>query len=258
MSSNNSMDRRTMLNTLAAASVGAALSNSFVGRVLGQGPTVVLVHAAWADGSNWQKVVPPLERHGLSVISAQIALMTLGDDIATVQRVLERTTGPVVLVGHAYSGAVVGSIRDTRVKSQVYIAALAPAEGETVADVFYKDPKPPLSPTLAPDAHGFIWQPEDGIQNALAQNATADEKRVMAAVQRPLNVACIKEKVPATAWPATPTWYLVAEEDRMINPKTEQFMAARMGAKVRSARVDHSPQVTAPHLVVDLIVEASA
>jgi pimeloyl-ACP methyl ester carboxylesterase len=251
---NETIDRRTAIGTLAAASLGVMLGR--LGRVI-SGPSVVLVHGAWADGSNWQSVVQPLERRGLAVICAQIALTTLSDDIATLQRTIERTTGPVVLVGHAYSGAVVGSIHDDRVKSVVYIAALAPAEGETVADVFYKDPKPPLSPTLAPDAHGYIWQPDDGIENALAQNASADQKRIMAATQRPIGVSCIKEKAPTPSWPTKPSWYLIAEEDRMINPKTEQFMAARMNARVRSLRVDHSPQVTAPHHVVDMIVEAA-
>lgn len=254
------MDRRTAISTLAAASLGAVADNSFVGRLFAQAtkPTVVLVHGAWADGSNWESIIQPLARHGLTAICPQIALNSLSDDIATVQRTLERIAGPVVLVGHAYSGAVVSAIRDDRVQSIVYIAALAPAEGETVADVFYKDPKPPLSPKLAPDAHGYIWQPEDGIQNALSQNATPDQKRVMAAIQRPIHVQAIKEKSPPTAWPAKPTWYLVAQDDRMINPQTEAFMAARMGAKVRTLRVDHSPQVTAPNHVVDIIVEAAS
>jgi pimeloyl-ACP methyl ester carboxylesterase len=251
---NETIDRRTAIGTLAAASLGVMLGR--LDRVI-SGPSVVLVHGAWADGSNWQSIVQPLERRGLAVMCAQIALTTLRDDIATLQRTIERTTGPVVLVGHAYSGAVVGSIHDDRVKSVVYIAALAPAEGETVADVFYKDPKPRLSPTLAPDAHGYIWQPDDGIENALAQNASADQKRIMAATQRPIGLPCIQEKAPTPSWPTKPSWYLIAEEDRMINPQTEQFMAARMNARVRSLRVDHSPQVTAPHHVVDMIVEAA-
>jgi pimeloyl-ACP methyl ester carboxylesterase len=261
---NDTIDRRTALGALAAASLGVlidrrvpALARTGALGPLPSGVAVVFVHGAWADGSNWQSCVLPLERQGLTVMSAQLAMATLSDDIATVQRTLERTSGPVVLVGHAYSGAVVGSIHDDRVKSVVYIAALAPAEGETVADVFYKDPKPPLSPTLAPDAHGYIWQPDGGIENALSQNASADQKRIMATTQRPIGVQCIKEKAPAPSWPAKPSWYLIAEEDRMINPKTEQFMAARMNAKVRSVRVDHSPQVSAPHYVVDMIVEAA-
>jgi pimeloyl-ACP methyl ester carboxylesterase len=250
------MDRRAAIGALATASLGVLFDRSLFDRAP-SGSNVILVHGAWADGSNWESVILPLSRHGFNVVSAQLALNSLSDDIATLQRTVERTTGPIILVGHAYSGAVIGSIHDDRVKSLVFIAALAPAEGETVAQVFYKDPKAPQSPKLAPDAHGFIWMPDDGIQNALAQNASADQKRLMAATQRPIGVKCIQEAAPAPAWPTKPTWYLVAEDDRMINPKTEHFMAERMGAKVRSLRVDHSPQVTAPKAVVDLIVEAA-
>jgi hypothetical protein len=76
-------------------------------------------------------------------------------------------------------------------------------------------------------------------------------------VQRPISVQCIQEKAPAPGWKAKPSWYLLAEEDRMINPKTQQFMASRMGAKVRSSRIDHSPMYTATDLVVDVIREAA-
>jgi pimeloyl-ACP methyl ester carboxylesterase len=220
--------------------------------------TAVLVHGAWADASNWERVIVPLECRGIRVVCAQIPLTSLSDDIAALKRWMERTTGPIVLVGHAYGGAIISAIHDDRVKSLVYIAALTPAEGETVAEVFYKDPKVRESPNLAPDAHGFIWLPDGAVQNALAHNASADEARIMTAVQHPISVQCIQEKGPAPAWPAKPSWFLVAEEDRMINPTTQQFEAARMNATVRSLRVDHSPQVTAPHAVVDLLVEASA
>src|SRR5277367_6856020 len=117
--------------------------------------TVILVHAAWADGSSWSNVILPLQQRGLHVICAPLPMTTLSDDAAALSRVLERTSGPVVLVGHAYSGAVIAAVREERVKSLVYIAALAPDKGETVAQVFYRDPKPPESPKLAPDAHGL-------------------------------------------------------------------------------------------------------
>jgi pimeloyl-ACP methyl ester carboxylesterase len=218
---------------------------------------IVLVHGAWADGSCWTDVVLPLERQGFEVICAPIPLTSLTDDAAALTRVLERTSGPVVLVGHAYGGAVIGAIRDERVKSFVYVAALAPDEGETVAEVFYRDEAHPDAPELAPDMHGFIWMPEDGFSRAVAHKASTEQTKVMAAVQRPISVQCIQDKAPAPGWKTKPSWFLVAEEDRMINPKTQQFMARRMGAKIHSSRVDHSPMYTATDLVVNVILEAA-
>jgi len=218
---------------------------------------IVLVHGAWADGSCWKDVVLPLERTGFEVICAPIPLTSLTDDVAALTRVLERTSGPVVLVGHAYGGAVIGAIRDERVKSFVYVAALAPDEGETVAQVFYRDEPHAEAPKLTPDKHGLIWMPADGFSRAVAHKASKDDTRIMAAVQRPISVQCIQEKAPARGWKTEPSWFLIAEEDRMINPKTQQFMARRMGAKIHSSRVDHSPMYTATDLVVNVILEAA-
>jgi pimeloyl-ACP methyl ester carboxylesterase len=222
-----------------------------------QDSTVVLVHGAWADGSCWRNVILPLQRQGLEVICAPIPLTSLSDDIAVLNRVLERTNGPVVLVAHAYGGAVIAGPREDRVKSLVYIAALAPDEGETVAQVFYRDERHPEAPNLTPDKHGYIWMPEEGFGRAVADKASTDQTAIMAAVQRPLSIQCIQEKAPAPGWKAKPSWFLLAEEDRMINPKTQQFMAQRMGAKIRASRVDHSPMYTATDLVVDVILEAA-
>ncbi len=222
-----------------------------------QNSTVVLVHGAWADGSCWKDVVLPLERRGLKVICAPIPLTSLSEDISALTRALERTSGPIVLAGHAYGGAVIGAIRDERVKSFVYIAALAPDEGETVAQVFYREQPHPEAPKLAPDKHGFIWMPEEGFARAVAQKTSTDQTKIMAAVQRPICVQCIQEAAPAPGWKAKPSWFLLAEEDRMISPKTQQFMARRMGAKIRTSRVDHSPMYTATDLVVDVILEAA-
>jgi pimeloyl-ACP methyl ester carboxylesterase len=222
-----------------------------------QNSTIILVHGAWADGSCWKDVILPLERKGLNVTCAPIPLTSLTDDVSALARAFERTNGPVVLVGHAYGGAVIGAICDERVKSYVYVAALAPDEGETVAQVFYRDKSHPEQPKLVPDKYGFIWMPDDGFVRAVAHNASSDQTRILTAVQRPISVQCIQEKAPAPGWKAKPSWYLLAEEDRMINPKTQQFMASRMGAKVRSSRIDHSPMYTATDLVVDVIREAA-
>ena len=216
-----------------------------------------MVHGAWADGSCWSNVVLPLERRGLHVVCAPIPLTSLTDDTAALTQALERTSGPVVLVGHAYSGAVIAAVRNDRVKSLVYISAFAPDEGETVAKVFYRDAPSPRQPKMAPDSHGFVWMPAAAFSTALAQNASLAQLKIAAAVQRPINVQCIQQPAPAPLWKSIPSWYLVAGEDRMINPITQQFMAQRMNATVRSHRVDHTAMYSQPAFVVDIILDAA-
>ena len=99
---------------------------------------VVLVPGAWADGSSWGKVIGPLKAAGINTIAAPLPLTSLADDVAAVGRALERFDGPVVLAGHAYAGAVIGATRNPKVAALVYISGLAPDEGETVGDVFYR------------------------------------------------------------------------------------------------------------------------
>jgi pimeloyl-ACP methyl ester carboxylesterase len=218
---------------------------------------VVLVHGAWADGSNWSKVIGALKTKGLNVFAAPLPLTSLADDRAALDRTLERVEGPVVLVGHAYAGAVIAATRSEKVRSLVYVAALAPDEGETVADVFYRADPHPLAPKLAPDAHGLIWLPDDAFAAAFAQHASAEEQALLAAVQRPIAVPCISTKVERPLWKDRPSWFFVAEEDRMIAPATQRLMAARMTARVQAYPVDHTPSVTAPGVVVDIILQAA-
>ena len=272
------MERRRFLGALTTASLGVALQGTFSesaragdAQQAGQGvpkrtaarnefpegSTIVLVHAAWADGSCWGNIALPLERHCLKVICAPIPLTSLTNDTNALNWALERTTGPVVLVGHAYSGAVVAAVREERVKSLVYIAALAPDEGETVAKVFYRDTASPEQPKMVPDSHGFVWMPDDAFRRALAHKASVDQAKIAASVQRPISVQCIQEVAPTPLWKSKPSWFLVAEEDRMINPKTQHFMAERMGATVRSHRVDHTPMYSEPAVVTDVILEAA-
>ena len=151
---------------------------------------------------------------------------------------------------------MIAASTNERVQSLVFIAALAPDEGETVAEVFYRDKPHPQAPQLAPDAHGFIWMPQQGFGAAFSQHASPERAALFAATQRPIAIACIQEKAPRPAWKVKPSWYLVAEEDRMINRSTQLFMAQRMGARIRSEQVDHTPLVTAPELVIEVIVEA--
>jgi pimeloyl-ACP methyl ester carboxylesterase len=219
-------------------------------------PTVVLVHGAWADGSSWARVISGLQQAGINVIAAPIPLTTLDDDIDAVTRTIDRVDGPVVLAAHAYGGGVIGATNHPRLKALVYVAALAPDEGETVADIFYRDPPHPQAPELKPDDNGWIWLPTNAFATAFAQHATPEEHGVLAAVQRPMAAPCIQQPVPKPGWKELPSWYLIAEEDRMINPATQHFMAERMQARTRSGAYDHAPLITQPHAVVDILTEA--
>jgi pimeloyl-ACP methyl ester carboxylesterase len=215
--------------------------------------SVVLVHGAWADGSSWSKVISGLWSKNITVISAPLPLSSLQDDIDALDHALDRIEGPVVLAGHAYSGGVVGSTRSEKVKALVYVTALAPDEGETVADVFYRATPHPSAPKLEPDAHGLIWLPDEAFSEAFAQNASAEEQALLRAVQRPISPRCITVPVGRPLWKERSSWYLVAERDHMIPAETQNFMAQRMNAKVVSHPVDHMPMMTAPDVVVQVL-----
>jgi pimeloyl-ACP methyl ester carboxylesterase len=219
--------------------------------------SVVLAHGAWADGSSWARVITALEAEDVDVTAAPLPLTSLADDVAALNRSLDRTKGSIVLVGHAYAGAVIALARPERVKALVYVTALAPDEGEKVADVFYRLEPHPLAPKLAPDENGWIWLPETAFATAFAQNASASDRAVLAAVQRPISLNCITVPAGRPLWKDIPSWFLVAEDDRMIVPETQRFMARRMKATVKAHAVDHTPSVTAPTVVVDVIREAS-
>lgn len=218
--------------------------------------SVVLVHGAWADGSSWAKVIGPLAARGIEVVAAPLPLTSFRDDVAALDRTLERVPGPVVLVGHAYAGAVIAATRSEKVKVLVYVAALAPDQGETVADVFTRGTPHPQAPKLAPDGHGLIYLPEPAFAAAFAQHASVEEQILLAAVQRPISPACITVAMERPLWKDRPSWFLVAEQDRMIVAANQRFMAERMKARVHTHPVDHTPLVTAPGVVVDIILEA--
>jgi len=218
--------------------------------------SVVLAHGAWADGSSWARVITALDAYGTKVAAAPLPLTCLADDVAALNRSIERMPGPVVLVGHAYAGAVIALARPERVKALVYVTALAPDEGEKVADVFYRAAPHPLAPKLAPDSNSLIWLPEDAFAKAFAPNASAEDLALLAAVQRPISLNCITVPVGRPLWKDVPGWFLIAEEDRMIVPETQRFMAGRMKAKVKAHAADHTPIVTAASAVVDIIRDA--
>ena len=263
----NGLNRRALLtkSMVAAGAWGAGVRLDATGNAAnaaqsmgqaGANPNVVLAHGAWADGSSWAKVIAGLNARGVKAWAAPLPLTSLADDIAALDRTLDRVDGPVIVAGHAYAGAVIAGTRSEKVKGLVYVTALAPDEGETVAEVFYRAKPDPKAPKLAPDGHGLIWLPEEAFAAAFAPNATAEERVVLAAVQRPIAIQCISVKVGKPLWRDRPSWFLVAEEDRMILRETQLFMAERMKAHIRTVSADHTPIVSSPGAVVDILREA--
>jgi len=225
-----------------------------------QNLTAVLVHAAWSDASSWNNVTGPLCELGLRVRAAQIQLTSLSEDIAALKRLLGQVDGPVLLIAHSYAGAVItaAGADNPQVKALVYVAAIVPDEGESVGALFQRaEPKPSTRPKLAPDADGFLWLPPGAFANAVAPDAAKEETALMEINQQPIALKCLGEPMMVPAWKQKPSWFLVAEKDRMISPATQHFMAERIVARVHSCDTDHSPLVSAPESVVRVIVEAA-
>src|ERR1700761_7540899 len=170
--------------------------------------TVVLFHGAWAAPASWKKVSDMIRSKSIKTVTPRLPLSSLAEDVAALDEALASVDGPAVLVGHAYAGAVIGATRSEKVKALVYIAGLAPDEGETAADVFYRAEPHPQAPKLAPDAHGLIYLPEKAFAAAFAPHASAEELALLSSVQRPISPACIPVAVGRPLWKDRPAWFL--------------------------------------------------
>jgi len=222
-------------------------------------PTIVLVHGAFADGTGWQHVIPLLEHDGYTVIAVQNPLASLASDVETTKRVIDAQTGPVVAVGHSYGGAVItgAAAGNANVKALVYIAAFAPEAGEPIGAFNEKYPSA-LGSALRPDAAGFLYVDRAQFHDVFAKDVSATEASVMAAAQKPVSGTVFGASVEQPAWKTIPSWYLVAQEDRAINPDLERFYAKRMGAKTTEIKSSHVPFVSHPREVARLIEQAAS
>jgi pimeloyl-ACP methyl ester carboxylesterase len=219
---------------------------------------VVLVHGAWADGSSWSKVIQILEKAGLYVVAVQNPLTSLSDDVAAVQRAIALEYGPVILVGHSYGGAVITEAgADAKVAGLVYVAAFAPDAGQGVLDLGKDLPPAPGGAEIRPDKGGFLKMTTKGIEEDFAQDLPKADRRILAATQGPINGAAIGAKVTNAAWKSKPTWYVVAANDRMIQPDLERQFAKTMGAKTITVASSHVPMLSHANEVARLIIDAA-
>ena len=223
-------------------------------------PNIVLVHGAWADGSSWSKVIPLLQDKGYNVTAVQIPLTSLADDVAVTNRVLAMQNGPTILVGHSYGGVVItaAGAKASNVVGLVYISAYAPDGGEVLSELNERMPAVSGQANIRPDGEGFLWIDPKAFPESFAQDVDPVQARVMAAVQKPLSASIFGDKVTKAAWKSKPSWYLLSENDRMINPDLERFMAKRIGArKIVSIPASHASLVSHPKEVAKLITDAA-
>ena len=220
--------------------------------------TVLLVHGAWVDGSSWAKVVPALESKGLSVISVQIPLTSLADDVATTKRAIALADGPVLLVGHSYGGVVITEAgSDPKVKGLVYIAAFAPDTGESSVTLLKTVPDSPASAELRPDAGGFLKLTEKGINDDFAEELSAPEKKILFATQIPTSVTALGAPVSQAAWKTKPSWFLVTTKDRVVPVELARNMAHKLNAETVEVASCHAVIVAHPEEVSSLIIKAT-
>ena len=218
--------------------------------------SIVFAHGLWADGSCYSKVIPALQADGHQVMSAQNSLDTLEGDVAAVTRALGRVSSPAILVGHSYGGTVITAAgTDDRVAGLVYIAALAPDEGETSQSLQEQFPVTDVFSHIE-IADGRIWLLPSGI-GCFAGDLPEQEQRLVWATQGVPDADLFNQKLDGTAWRTKPSWYIVANNDRTVHPDLERFAAKRMGAHTYDVDSSHVPMLSHPDFVLDVIREAA-
>ncbi|MEF9958329.1 MAG: alpha/beta hydrolase [Acinetobacter sp.] len=233
----------------------ATISSTFAAET--QKPTVVLVHGAFSDGSAWSKVIPLLQDKGVNVVAVQNPLSSLADDVKATQRVLDMQKGPVVLVGHSWGGIPITQVgQQDKVKALVYVAAFAPSEGQSVVDVSKDYPTPSGFSHLVADKDGFVTLSLEGVQKHLAPDVAAKQTRLMFATQTPTNSKNFEEKVTVAAWKTKPSWYVVSQQDYMLQPAAQVAMAKKISAHVTTLQAGHTAQISQPKAVANVILEA--
>jgi pimeloyl-ACP methyl ester carboxylesterase len=240
-------------------------------------PTVVLVNGAWSDSASWSGVIKRLQTKGYPVTAPPTALRSLSDDSAYLASYLKTIQGPIVLVGHSYGGSVItnAATDNTNVKALVYISAFAPDKGESAAELTAKFPGThittdphaaiptaltPVPFTLADGTAGVdLYARADKYRDLFLSNRLSSKIAAeLAATQSPAAPHTLDEASGTPAWKIIPSWYLVSNDDHLIPPAAERFMAARAHAHTVKADTPHAAQVTNPEIVTKLIEQAAA
>lgn len=218
---------------------------------------VVLVHGAFADGSGWRGVYERLTARGFRVTIVQNPLTSLEDDVAATTRVLDRQDGPTILVGHSWGGTVITEAGvHPDVAGLVYVSALAPDAGETTAQQYEGfAPTPDFVIEVGDDGYGFLSREQ--FKAGFAADLSDAEAAFLRDAQVPIDMSVFATPVQHAAWRDTPSWAVIATEDRAFDPAMLQYMAARAGAKVTEVPGSHALFITQADAVAEVIATAA-
>jgi pimeloyl-ACP methyl ester carboxylesterase len=257
--------RRFLLNSGAVAtSVLLPDAAPSVARTAIQPPgrdvDVLLVHGAFADGSSWSGVIARLQRRGFDVSAVQLFERTLHEDVALVRHAIDHSPRRLVVAGHSYGGAVISGATAgaENVDALLFVAAYAPDEGESALDLNAKFPATPIEQDLVVDDQGNITVQPEAFTRVFAPDVDRRRARVLAAVQKPINVAALAEKAGPAGWKTIRSFFQVSARDQVINPQLERFEARRMNATTIELAASHASLISRPDAIAELIERATA
>jgi pimeloyl-ACP methyl ester carboxylesterase len=222
-------------------------------------PTIVLVHGFWGGAAHWNKVIAELIDKGITNIRAvEMPLTSLADDAERTRKMVAQVSGPVLLVGHSYGGAVITEAGDqTNVVGLVYIAAFAPDAGESPGGITQRHP-PVAAANLAPDSDGYLWVKPELYHESFCQDLPKTEGLVMGITQKAPLASTFGDTINTVAWKKKPSWYQVSTDDRMISPDNQQWMAERLNAReILTLNASHASLASMPVEIAAFIDKAA-
>jgi pimeloyl-ACP methyl ester carboxylesterase len=244
----------------------SAHTTSRVAASVGPKPTIVLEHGAWADTSSWNGVIKRLEADGYTVYAPPNPLQGLSYDSAFLADFLHSISGPIVLVGHSYGGAVItnAATGDAQVKALVYVDAFAPAQGQTLAQLLASVPGSCAVPANlnvvpfpgAPAGVGDAYITQSAFPSCMADGLPAKEARVLAVTQLPIATSALTDPSGAPAWQTIPSWAVVGTADHAIPPALQLAMAEDAHAHITEVKAPHLSMISDPGVVTSVILQA--
>jgi pimeloyl-ACP methyl ester carboxylesterase len=219
---------------------------------------IVLVHGAFADGSCWSKVIPLLQEKGYDVIAVQNPLTSLANDVTAAKRAIDLMDGPVLLVAHSYGGMVITEAGNhPKVAGLLYVAALVPEEGQNANAVNAMMATTGIEKEFRISSDGFVFLPLKTVDERFAPDTSPEERKLIYATQVPLAASAGEEKVQNPAWKTKPSWFIVAAQDKVINPDLERFKAKLIKATTIELESSHVPMISHPNKVAEFIIRAA-